>query len=400
MPITDNSDLITEFARVHKFDDPATLILKYGGKDIGFDLDLAVIQIEARRKTATKLKSFVSHPEFIFPSILAAEQASDELVGRYHASLVGHGHKVCDMTAGLGIDSMSVAMGGNDVTAIDIDRDKTEALWHNARVMGIHSLSAVCGDSTEFIRNTVNGFDTFFIDPARRRYDNSRTYFFKDCVPDVTSFYQDIMARGARLFIKASPLLDISSIREQFDSLASIHVVCVRGECKETLLELRPNASLRAVTAVNLTDGGIDSIDEITQEYLHRRDFPTASVEDIVPGIYLYEPNAALMKINSSAYLCNKYQGLTKIANNTHLYISDVRIDDFPGRKLMVDMILDRKRQRAMKGMRYNVAVRNYPEPAENLRRRLGIKEGGDSFIYGFRAGINESPIIVSAHKI
>lgn len=400
MAIVDNYDRIMKFALDHQGEDTASLILKYGGRKPDFDLNIAAIQIEARRKVSSKLKSFISNPDFFFPSLLAAEQASDELLAQYHASIAGTGHRVCDMTAGLGIDAMTQAMAGNQVTAFDIDRDKYDALCHNARVMGIDNLTAIHGDSTEIIKDKRTDFDIFFIDPARRREDNSRTYSFKDCVPDVTTIYRDIMEAGARLFIKASPLLDISSIRGEFDSLAKVHAVCVRGECKETLLELSPGASSCTVKAVNLTGSGNDSMDEIPTELLGSLDFPTASAEDISPGKYLYEPNAALMKINCGAYLCNKYPGLKKISRNTNLYISDTLYNDFPGRKLSVEIIPDRRRLKAFKGERYNVAVRNYPETADNLRRRLGVKEGKDSFIYGFRAGKKETPLLVAASRL
>ena len=39
--------------------------------------------------------------------------------------------------------------------------------------------------------------------------------------------------------------------------------------------------------------------------------------------------------------------------------------------------------QRAIGLERANVAVRNFPMKAEELRRRLKLKDGGNSFVYG-----------------
>lgn len=64
---------------------------------------------------------------------------------------------------------------------------------------------------------------------------------------------------------------------------------------------------------------------------------------------------------------------------------------------LRIDSILDKKGSKELKGERYNVAVRNYPLSAAELRKKLKVKEGQDRFIYGFRAGERAVPMLVAA---
>ena len=97
------------FVAEHQNDDIAKLLFAYKSRDIGIDIREAVTQIECRRKTAAKLPHFNAHKQFYYPSLLAAEQSSNEAVAAYHASLVPCGTSVADLTAGLGIDAMTIA---------------------------------------------------------------------------------------------------------------------------------------------------------------------------------------------------------------------------------------------------------------------------------------------------
>ena len=65
------------FIADNRLSDPDRLRLKYAGRRLeGVDLDLAITQIECRRKARNKLPDAVACPEFIFPSVLAAEQCT------------------------------------------------------------------------------------------------------------------------------------------------------------------------------------------------------------------------------------------------------------------------------------------------------------------------------------
>lgn len=404
--ITDNKNF-WNFITEHDNEDVAELMLQFGGKDqnnrnqtSGFNIRDAVLQIECRRKARNKLNSFLMHDRFYFPTALAAEQASDERVAAYHASLIGNGKKVADMTAGLGIDAMTIAKAGNETTAIELEQSKCDALEHNAKILGISNLNVVNGDSTEFMKDRYKDFDCIFIDPARRDKSLHRTYLFKDCAPDVTSFYSRVMEAGKIMYIKASPILDLKAILQELDNVARIHVVSVENECKEILVELRPESALKEICVIDINrDGTIESL-SIDAGYLGGNDAKYATDNYLKAGNYLYEPSAGIMKLRSASYLTDRFPGLRQACVNTWIFLSDRFYPDFPGRVLRITDITTKKSLKNLKGERRCVVTRNYPVGASQLMAKLELKEGLNQFIYGIRFGAKSKPIIIDCEKV
>ncbi len=376
------------------------ILLKYHDKKLPFSLDFAVTQIIGRRKAALKLPSFLSFKQFLFPDPISAEQASDERVAEYHAVLTGSGKKVLDMTAGLGIDAMSIAMRGNTVTACEIDASKAKALQHNARVINISNIHAANVDSIQFLSSLDSKTDIIFIDPARRDANNRRTYSLADCTPDVTAIMPQMLAKADRILIKSSPLLDISQILKEIPGTTCIHIVCVKGECKEVLIEIVKDTPFHGIKAIDLDDSGIISDIVFDKNELISTNAPVATLDDLKDGNYLYEPNAGLMKIRTAGALCSHFPDIRHIAPNTSLFISERYYQNFPGRILRIDDFPDKNGLKRLKGQRYCVAVRNYPLEADSLRKKLGVKEGNENFIYAFRATSSNRNIICLATRL
>ena len=106
----------------HAHSDVNALRLRYHGKAMPFSVEDACMQIEMRRKTSNKLTWFLKNPGFMFGTSMSAEQATNQNVALFHAQLIGHDRRVLDMTAGLGIDAMTIALNGNTVTAYELER--------------------------------------------------------------------------------------------------------------------------------------------------------------------------------------------------------------------------------------------------------------------------------------
>lgn len=399
--VTDNSDIemIYGFIEENAREDINKLLLRCHGKTLPYSLDFAVDQIVARRKTYSKLPSFVCFRKFLFPDLISSEQASDERVAEYHAALAGSGKKILDMTAGLGIDAMSMAMRGNNVTACDIDPNKIDALHHNAEVLDIQGIHPYCRDSIDFIRS-AGKFDMIFIDPARRDASSRRTYSFSDCTPDVIELLSLMREKADRILIKSSPLLDITQILKEIECTSFIHIVCAKGECKEVLVEISRNEKFGGVRIVDLDDAGIASDISFSYNELKMTGTGIAKLSDFSAGCYLYEPNAGVMKLKIPGALCMRFPGIKHVSHNTSLYVSECLYDDFPGRVLRIDSIPDKRELKAIKGQKYNVVTRNYPVDVCVLRKKIGVKEGDDKFLYAFRAAIYNRPLICLASKV
>lgn len=388
-----------DFIKNHANDDPKALYLSIAGKDLGFPAHFAVVQIESRKKCGRKLASFISHDRFLFPSLQAAEQATHQCVARYHADLIGCGQRVADLTAGLGIDAFTIASAGNSVTAIELDPERAGVLEHNSDILNMDSVSVINEDCIAWLnRHKSLGMNVIFIDPARRAVDNSRTYGFKDCLPDITTCFRQLLEAGDRVFIKASPMLDIHASVKEIPSISEIHIVCIKGECKEVLIIAGGESANSEVPIDDIKLVAVD-LDDRPDGSLHMlsrwetvfgklgNHVPAATLSDIAQGCYLYDPNAAIHKLNSAEALCNDFRELKRLAPNTDLYLSNLLYENFPGRIFRIESLPDKKALKAIKDCKFEVAVRNYPLTAEQLRKKLKVKPGGDRFIFGFGVG-------------
>ena len=93
-------------------------------------------------------------------------------------------------------------------------------------------------------------------------------------------------------------------------------------------------------------------------------------------GTWLYEPNAAILKAGAYKLVGARF-GLEKLDVNTHLYWSEKFISDFPGRVWQIKEKTELKQA--------NVVTRNYPLTAEQLKKKLRLKDGGTEYVIGCR---------------
>lgn len=328
---------------------------------------------------------------FIFPTLLSSEQASHQSIAYYHASLLEKDNNILDMTAGLGIDAISFARKGADVTAIELDKIKCEALQHNIKVEKKNNISVINADSVNWIKQSSYHFDAIFIDPARRGNDKARLYNLHDCSPDVVLLQDEIMSHCKRLLIKASPMLDVSETLRDIKNTSAIHAVCVEGECKEILVEVNPEKKIRSFFAVDLNRSG----HVLSQLKYDENDMQKEIIyaQEIHSCHYLYEPNAAVMKLSPWKILSARFPNLKKLAPDSHIFISADLYADFPGRIMRIEKEINKKDRNSLKGIPINIVSRNYPLSADALRKDIGAKEGNDDFLYASRLG--KKPILL-----
>ena len=100
---------------------------------------------------------------------------------------------------------------------------------------------------------------------------------------------------------------------------------------------------------------------------------------------FLYEPIASIMKAGCFDELEERYP-VQQISQNSHLFLSSVEIEDFPGRKFQILSVSSMNKQElriALKDIeRANISVRNFPLSADQLRKKLKLKDGGDTYIF------------------
>ncbi len=357
----------------HIDDDPVKLRLKWQGKLPW--ANLAILQIECRRKSRKKLAEELTCPTFFFPTALSAEQCTSDILADFHASLIRPGDTLLDLTCGLGIDVYHAACRASEVTAVDMNPEITEAVIHNAAALGHDNITAVTADCREFIKNTDKHYDVVFIDPARRGTNGERIYRLADCSPDVTSMLGDIAAVSNRLIVKASPMLDITQVLRELPDTTDIYVTGTSTECKEIVADITFDNRHSSEPVIHVMTPLYDFSFTQSEEASATPDYELPAA-----GEYLYEPGAAVMKAAPFRLLSQRY-GLKKLHPNTHLYHSAARITDFPGDTWHIDRVADFS-SHEIKAIsrqydRLNIATRNFDMPADTLRKKLKVKDGG-----------------------
>ncbi len=365
--------------------DPHSLRLKYHDKTIsGIDLDLAITQVECRRKFGAKFKPILERcKDFFFPNTLAGEQATSCQLARFHQSLVAEGASVLDTTAGLGADAFAMAAAGHKVHAVELDQARYDALVHNITAMGLETnMTAQHADCAQALQGK---YDVAFIDPARRAADGSRIFALSECQPDVVSLLPKIREHAYTLIIKASPMLDITRMAAQLPGCMRIIALGNMRECKELLaiVDLRSDEigkyRVSAVTMSSETNIQFDFTPIAERESICKYGNPREAM-------YMYEPYPATMKAAPFKLLSHEF-GLNKISANTHLYVSNLEIDNFPGETLEIWKVLPYQ-SKYIKTLRLefpqiNVATRNFDISADALRKKLKVKDGGELRLFG-----------------
>ena len=398
----------TSFACEHENEDTARLLLS-AARYPDIDMPLAVQQIEGRRTAREKWPSLLQSEDFLYPPRLNREQASSETAAAYKA-IVARRHLACgeasaqtaslhiaDLTGGMGVDSMAFAdVCGRQAACVSgcldyVERDTQlcTLMEHNCRALGFDNVRVHCADSMQWLASTSCPFDLIFIDPARRSATGRKVAAFEDCEPDILEHFKLLLSRCRWLFVKASPMIDVDLACRQLGCVAEVHVVAVKGECKEVLFLCANDAIAEpSITCVDLDSGKVQYEPDA---FVFTRADEAAAVPHLADaaGRYLYIPGAAMMKGGAFSLIGCRY-GLKKLGRNTHLYTSDERVGAFPGRVLEVVCEIRGGRRGVAAVLpegRAHVLTRNYPVEASVLQRQLGLKEGGDRYVVATSIG-------------
>jgi hypothetical protein len=393
------------FIRENANKDIRTLALsgsKYPDVDIPFALD----QIAGRQTARKKIPRWADIDDVVYPPHLSMEQCSSEQTALYKASMV-EGETLVDLTGGFGVDFSFMSCGFKKSIYVERQKHLCEIADSNFGVLKLSGVDVVCGDGVEYLE-TLDHVSWIYLDPARRNEHGGKTYAISDCMPDVTEIKDLLLAKADKVMVKLSPMLDWrKAVDDLGNCVSEVHIVSVDNECKELLLIMQRGAAELKVVCVNNDEvfifgskGGTSpdpsqggengwSADNILSSNFSSESpslreglgVGSSSTE----STYLYEPNASIMKAGCFAELERAF-GARQVERNSHLFVSEHFIEDFPGRKFRVEKVttLNKKDiKNALDGIvKANITVRNFPMSVEQLRKRLKIKEGGSDYIF------------------
>lgn len=266
-------------------------------------------------------------------------------------------------------------------------------------------------DQSQSLFKTKLGLKLIFIDPARRDDAGNKVVSLKDCTPDVTVLQEEMLSKADYVIIKLSPMLDWHRAVSELNCVQEVHIISVNNECKELLLVLsaRNMGDMEASSA----DGEVKHAGNLriycvndAQSFVCEESDMEASSVKIAPSTleemqYLYEPNASLMKAGCFGVLSERYDA-RMLSKNSHLFVSQAPIEAFPGRSfriIAVSSFNKKELKRHLSGItKANIATRNFPLSVAELRKRLKLKDGGETYIFATTLS-DESHVLVITEK-
>lgn len=371
-----------------------------------------VQQEEGRARLRDKLPTLVEQADWWFPPRLACEQCSSELTATYKAALIrqhytpspslcreGRGGSFIDLTGGYGIDSFYLSAFATEAHYVEQDPELCRIAVHNfARTrphLQVHNTTA-----EEFLRtlpdaNNENNI-LIYLDPARRDTHGGKVFRIEDCTPNIIDLLPMLQQKSTVLMIKLSPMLDITAALRSLGEGWQAHVVAVRNEVKE-LLFVR-HSQLSTLTAANYAH---DHWQTLTFTLQQEQEAQVSYWNPQHTPRYLYEPNAAILKAAAFRFISEHYR-ISKLAPNTHLYAADHLLTDFPGRMWEVIAPLTSSMLKhlpeTLREQGASILTRNYPLSADQLRKKLKLKDSAIHTIIGVR--VADKPTLFWAKKI
>ena len=380
-----NNEATIRFVREHREEDVRTLALQ-ARRDGDIDLPWALDQIQGWQIARRKLPSWAAIDGIVYPPHLSMEQCSSEQTARYKLDVVdslpdGSHKTLIDLTGGFGVDFSFMATGCERAIYVERQEHLCKIAKNNFELLGLKHATVINKDAENVLNdlNTDAASTLLYLDPARRDNNSSRTYAITDCTPNVLELLPQLLKAAHHILIKLSPMLDWhKAVTDLGNRVAQVHIVSVGNECKELLMLLKDGHEGEPVIhCVN---------DSQRLTYTPSQNNVTVPFADDDDNAFLYEPNASVMKAGCFGVLTKRYP-IKALASDSHLFVSREVVKDFPGRQFAITAVTTMNKKelkQALAGITHaNVATRNFPMTAQQLRQRLRLKDGGDIYLFG-----------------
>ena len=427
----------SEFVKQFRQADPRKLALQ-ASRYPDVDMPYALNQIQGWQTALRKLPSWAACDGVVYPPHLNMEQCSSEPTARYKQQVARRWAEripnasrtsMTDLTGGFGVDFSFTSRCFDCATYVERNASLCDVVGANLPRLGIRNAQVKCAEAEAVLEQTEPQ-TMIFLDPARRDEHGAKTVLIADCTPDVCQLLPSLMEKSQFVMLKLSPMLDWHKAIVDLDGkVREVHIVSADGECKELLLVLasdgKPEVQVFCVDIQSRPDsegqyprsefvysiGGeaepqpTNSTFNIQNSKLPSATNLTLNIEHLTLNInnstFLYEPNASVMKAGCFDEIARAF-GISAISPNSHLFLSDREIDGFPGRSFAVDAVTTmnkRQLRQILSGMKQaNIAVRNFPLSVAELRKRLKLSDGGDTYIFATTTSEGDH-ILMLTHK-
>ena len=413
-----------EFIREYRERDIRQLALQ-ANRFPDVDMLYALDQIQGWQIARRKLPKWAACDGVIFPPHLSMEQCSSEPTAQYKLNLAMEwttlnselstqncrrqqfktqnskfktSTRMTDLTGGFGVDFSFTSCAFAAATYVERNEQLCHIVEHNLPLLGLDNATVVCADAVEYL-STVEPQTMLFLDPARRDEHGAKTVMLADCTPDVVQLLPKLLEKSRFTMLKLSPMLDWhKAVDDLQGTVREVHIVSVGGECKELLLVL--STVVESELKVYCADLSTASAPLSLFVYTPGSSAPVVNSKFKTQNSkFVHEPNASIMKAGCFDELAAAY-GVSPVSRNSHLFLSDEPIEDFPGRSFVVECVTTMNKgelRKALVGIeKANIATRNFPLTVAELRKRLKIKDGGDVYIFATTTAEGEHLLLIS----
>ena len=442
----------SEFVKQFRQADPRKLALQ-ASRYPDVDMPYALNQIQGWQTALRKLPSWAACDGVVYPPHLNMEQCSSEPTARYKQQVARRWAEripnasrtsMTDLTGGFGVDFSFTSRCFDCATYVERNASLCEVVGANLPRLGIRNAQVKCAEA-EAVLEQMEPQTMIFLDPARRDEHGAKTVLIADCTPDVCQLLPRLMQKSQFVMLKLSPMLDWHKAIVDLDGkVREVHIVSADGECKELLLVLAPDGKPEVqVFCVDIQSRPDSEGQYPRSEFVYsiggeaepQPTNSTLNIEHLTLNInnstsaqptnskftiqklkiaagnnsklkiqnskFLFEPNASVMKAGCFDEIARAY-GVSAISRNSHLFLSDHEIDGFPGRTFAIDAVTTmnkRQLRQTLSGMKQaNIAVRNFPLSVAELRKRLKLSDGGDTYIFATTTSDGDH-ILMLTHK-
>lgn len=349
-------------------------------------------QIVSKNKSKSKLPTWFSTNGIYYPPSISIEQTSSEITAKYKSELLS-GKSIIDLTGGFGVDCYYFSKKFEKVTHCEKNTELSVIVKHNYEKLNVKNIECIGENSTEVLSNTKTNFDWIYIDPSRRSDIKGKVFLLKDCLPNVPANLDFYFSKSKNIIIKTAPILDITAGINELNHIKSIHIIAIDNEVKELLWILEKDyVGEIEITSINIQKEKTDS-----NSFILGQNTPASFA---LPNMFLYEPNAPLLKSGCSDNL-SKTLGIDKLHPHSHLF-TNMKLIDFPGRRFIIETVIPFKKEELKKhieGKKMNITTRNFPLAVEEIRKKYKIAEGGKVYTF-FSTNINDEKIVLICNKI
>lgn len=265
------------------------------------------------------------------------------------------------------------------------------ARW-NFPILGFNQVEFHQKKAAEFLNGSRQKLDWIYVDPSRRS-DNARVIAMDNYQPDIIELWPVIRSKAKSVLIKFSPMQDLMEIGRRLDGLKKIWVLSLKNELKEILAEFGETRSAEvALEIVNI------SKEESTILWTGKLGERPEETLLGFPEAYVYEPAPGILKAGVQDIVAQKF-GLKKLQANSNFFTADKKIENYPGRVFQykgLEKFQKKGLEKWIPAGKAHVIVRNFPHGAEAIKKKLGLKEAGSTYLLATTLRDNRKMILIA----